>query len=139
MDQDNVSAVRDWSPLGTIKELQKCLGFANFYQRFIQNYSSVASPLTSLLKGTPRRMKWNPLVDNAFNRLKKAFTTAPILQHTDPEKPFVVEVDASDVGVGAILSQLMGEKKKLHSIAFFAKKLSLAEHNYDVFTMAGRL
>lgn len=60
------------------------------------------------------------------------FTTTPILQHPDPEKAFVVEGDASDVGVGAILSQRMGEKNKLHPIAFFSKKFLPIEQNYDV-------
>lgn len=67
-----------------------------------------------------------------MNQPKTTFTTAPILKHPDPTKPFVVEVDASEAGVGAILSQRFGENPKLHPVAFYSKKLSPAERNYDI-------
>ena len=64
----------------------------------------MAAPLTALT--SPNILfKWSPAVDKAFVDLKHRFTTAPILIHPDPSRKFVVEVDASDVGVGAILSQ----------------------------------
>lgn len=72
------------------------------------------------------------LIDDwAFERLKTAFTSAPVLQHPDPEKQFTVEVDESDQGVGAILSERTEAKLKLHPVAFFSHKLSQAERNYD--------
>lgn len=75
---------------------------------------------------------WTTGVEEAFARLKEAFTTAPILKHPDPKKQFIVEVNASKTGVGAILSQRFGEKPKMHPIAFFSRKLTLAERKYDV-------
>lgn len=75
---------------------------------------------------------WTEAAVTAFNTLKQAFTTAPILKHPDPDKPFVVEVDVSDAGVGAILSQHFGLKPKMDPVAFFSQKLSAAERNYDV-------
>ncbi|KAK3543133.1 hypothetical protein QTP70_011671 [Hemibagrus guttatus] len=64
--------------------------------------------------------------------LKQAFTTAPLLGHPDPELPFIVEVDASTIGVGAVLSQQQGNPRKLHPCAFFSRKLNPAEVNYDI-------
>lgn len=67
-----------------------------------------------------------------FRLLKHSFNTAPILQHSDPNKPLSVEVDASNSWMGAILSQHRGEKSKLHPVAYFLHKLSQAKWNYDV-------
>lgn len=65
-------------------------------------------------------------------KLKEAFTTAPLLKHPDPQKQFIVEVDALNTGVGAILSQKFGEKHKMHPVAFFSRKLTQAERKYDM-------
>ncbi len=104
-DNSKVQAVTEWPLPKTIKELQRFLGFANFYRRFIRNYSLITAPLTSLLRGKPTKLRWSPEAVKAFEKLKTSFTTAPILKHPDPELPFVVEVDASDCGIGAVLSQ----------------------------------
>ncbi|KAL0190891.1 hypothetical protein M9458_013589, partial [Cirrhinus mrigala] len=132
MDQGKVQAILDWPQPTTIKELQRFLGFSNFYRRFIQNYSSITAPLTSLLRGKPKNINWNPSAHGAFNQLKKIFSTAPLLHHPDPKKPFNVEVDASTTGVGAVLSQAVGESPLLHPCAYYSRKLSPAEQNYDV-------
>ncbi|KAI2643005.1 Transposon Tf2-8 polyprotein [Labeo rohita] len=132
MDQGKVSAIQDWPQPLTVKELQRFLGFANFYRRFIKDYSTITAPLTSLLRGKPRSISWNPSAHEAFLHLKKIFSTAPLLHHPDPELPFTVEVDASTTGVGAVLSQAVGEPPLLHPCAFYSRKLSPAEQNYDV-------
>ena len=100
-----VDAVRSWPVPTTIKGLQRFLGFVNFYRHFIRNFSFVATPLTSLLKGGPHRLVWGPAADEAFRLLKGRFISAPLLKHPDPTISFVVEVDASEVGVGTVLSQ----------------------------------
>ncbi|KAK3514159.1 hypothetical protein QTP70_005092 [Hemibagrus guttatus] len=105
MDEGKVTAIRNWPTPTTVKELQRFLSFANFYRRFIQKYSSIANPLTSLLRNKPKSLPWSPSAEEAFATLKKAFATAPLLVHPDPDKPFIVEVDASMTGVGAVLSQ----------------------------------
>ncbi|KAK3538562.1 hypothetical protein QTP86_006724 [Hemibagrus guttatus] len=132
MDEKKVTAVRDWPAPTTVKELQRFLGFANFYRRFIRGYSSVTSPLTNLLRNKPKTLVWTPAATHAFQTLKQAFTTAPLLVHPDPELPFIVEVDASTTGVGAVLSQQQGNPRKLHPCAFFSRKLNPAEVNYDI-------
>ncbi|KAK3539043.1 hypothetical protein QTP86_023635 [Hemibagrus guttatus] len=98
----------------------------------IRNYGSVAGLLTSLLRGKPKKLTWTDQARSAFQQLKNCFTTAPILRHPDPDLPFVVEVDASSSGLGAVLSQQHGEPGKLHPCAFYSRKLTSAEVNYDV-------
>ncbi|KAK3533208.1 hypothetical protein QTP70_013610 [Hemibagrus guttatus] len=132
MDTNKVRAVSEWPAPTTIKELQWFLGFANFYRRFIRSYSSVAAPLTSLLRGKPKKLSWTDQARAAFQRLKDCFTTAPILCHPDPDRPFVVEVDASSSGLGAVLSQRHGDPGRVHPCAFYSRKLTTAEVNYDV-------
>ncbi|KAI2654625.1 Transposon Tf2-9 polyprotein [Labeo rohita] len=132
MDTAKVQAVTEWPQPSTVKELQRFLGFANFYRRFICDYSMVAAPLTSLLKGKPSKLTWTKLASQAFAALKERFTSAPILKHPDPNLPFIVEVDASDCGIGAVLSQRHGHPSKLYPCAFFSRKLTAAERNYDV-------
>ncbi|KAK3556239.1 hypothetical protein QTP70_006920 [Hemibagrus guttatus] len=87
MDKGKITAIRNWPAPTTVKELQRFLGFTNFYRRFIQNYSSIANPLTSLLWNKPKSLAWSPAMEEAFNILKKAFTTAPLLIHPDPKNP----------------------------------------------------
>ncbi|KAK3518459.1 hypothetical protein QTP70_000644 [Hemibagrus guttatus] len=85
-----------------------------------------------LLRGKPKKLSWTDQAQTAFLQLKERFTTAPILRHPDPELPFVVEVDASCSGLGVVLSQRHGEPGKLHPCAFYSRKLTVAEGNYDV-------
>ncbi|KAL0181816.1 hypothetical protein M9458_024222, partial [Cirrhinus mrigala] len=103
--QSKVWAATEWPHPKTIKELQRFLGFTNFYHRFIHNYSLITAPLTLLLKGKPAKLKLNYEAVNSFESLKTCFTTAPVLKHPDPELPFMVEVDALDCGIDAVLSQ----------------------------------
>ncbi len=132
MDDGKVTAITSWPTPQTVKELQRFLGFANFYRRFINNYSTITSSLTSLLKGKPKSLSWDPDADHAFQTLKNKFITAPLLHHPNPDLAFIVEVDASTTGVGAILSQHQENAHKPLPCAFFSKKLSPAEQNYDV-------
>lgn len=108
----------------TVKELQCFLGFTNFYQQFIRSFSSVTTPLTALLKKVPKCLQWNPEAEKSFTLLKTAFLSSPILKCPDSMKPFIVEVDAFESGVRAVLSQHFGKKPKLHPVVFFSKKLT---------------
>ena len=104
MDPGKVKTAVDWPQPTSRVQLQCFLGFANFYRHLIQDYSTLAAPLSALT--SPKvPFKWSPAVDKAFVDMNHRFTTAPILIHPDPSCQFVVEVDSSDVGVGAILSQ----------------------------------
>ena len=87
-------------------------------------------PLIQLTKKN-RSFSWTTDVKRAFTNLKKAFTLAPILGHVDPQKPFIIEADASDFALGSILSQ-QGMDGKLHPVAFHSRKFDVAEINYEV-------
>ncbi len=132
MEDKKVQAVIDWPQPVTLKELQRFLGFANFYRRFIRNFSTVAAPMTSMFKRGRQRLVWTPAAIADFQKLKERFTTAPILHHPDPEREFTVEVDASSTGIGAILSQRHGDPSKLYPCAFHSRKLTPTEQNYNV-------
>src|SRR4051794_18082606 len=103
MDLSKIKAITDWLEPRKVKDIQSFLGFANFYRRFIHNYSEIVIPLNCL---THKGIQWNfsgPAKD-AFNMLKKAFTTAPVLTHWIPDCQIMVETDASDYAIVAILS-----------------------------------
>jgi hypothetical protein len=130
MDPAKVRTVVEWQTPRSVRDVQCFLGFANFYRKFIQDYSKIVLPLTQLTrKGQP--FIWSEETDMAFESLKKAFTSAPILAHVDPEKPFIIEADASDFALGSILSQ-QGNDEKLHPMAFHSRKFDTAEINYEI-------
>lgn len=91
----------------------------------------MAEPLTRLTS-TLRPFAWTEEAEGAFARLKVLFTSATVLCHPDPSQQVVVEVDASDTGVGAILSQRSARDGKLHPCAFFSRCITPAERNYDM-------
>ncbi len=131
MDPDKVQAVVNWPTPDSRKALQRFLGFANFYRRFIRNYSQLAAPLTALTS-TKTMFRWSSSTEAAFSKLKSCFVSAPILVAPDPSRQFVVEVDTSEVGVGAVLSQRSSSDDKMHPCAYFSHRLSPAERNYDI-------
>jgi RNase H-like domain found in reverse transcriptase len=130
MEQEKVEAVRDWPTPQTIKDVEKFLGFANFYRRFIKDFSTIAAPLNALKKGE-REWKWEEEQQKAFEAIKQAVTSEPVLALPNDKGPFRVEVDASNVGTGAVLSQ--EQEGKWHPIAFLSKTLNDAERNYEIY------
>ncbi|XP_073320718.1 uncharacterized protein [Pagrus major] len=98
MDPAKVSAVSSWPVPDSHKQLQRFLGFANFYRRFIRNYSSIAAPLTTLTSSKVPFL-WTQAAEEALLTLKSRFISTPILQVPDPDHQFVVEVDASNSGL----------------------------------------
>jgi hypothetical protein len=117
MDKCKVKDILNWPPPTTIKQLRGFLGLTGYYRRFIKSYSSIALPLTDLLKKD--MFKWDKDTAAAFILLQKAVSTTPVLALPDFIQPFVLETDASSSGIGVILSQ------RGHPIAFFSKKLGL--------------
>ncbi|CAJ0955911.1 unnamed protein product, partial [Ranitomeya imitator] len=132
MDPVKVQAIYDWTQPTSLKSLQKFLGFANFYRRFINNFSSIAKPLTDLTKKGADVVNWSSAAVEAFQELKRRFSSAPVLCQPDVLLPFQVEVDASEIGAGAVLSQRSSDCSVMKPCAFFSRKFSPAERNYDV-------
>jgi len=102
MDPAKVEAITQWQVLTTIKGVRGFLGFANFYRTFISGYSDKVWPLTELTH-KDRVFKWTPEADHAFEELKAAFVSVPVLAHFDYEKPIRVETDSSGWYIGGTL------------------------------------
>ncbi|CAI7924826.1 unnamed protein product [Closterium sp. NIES-54] len=129
VDPRKIEAVKKWKVPENMKELQQFLGFTNYYNRFVPQYAKIAAPLTDLLKkDTP--FKWDTPHQQAMEQPQTALTTTPVLILLDPEKDYVVEADASDQAVGAVLMQDHGNG--LQPIAYLSKKLHGAELNYPI-------
>jgi hypothetical protein len=131
MDPEKVKTITEWQAPTSLKDLQRFLGFANFYRRFIQGFSKVTNPLNTLMrKGTA--WSWGLEQDTAFRSLKEAFCNAPILAIYDYSRKTVVETDASDWAAGGVLSQY-DDEKRLRPVAYFSAKHSPAECNYEIY------
>lgn len=135
MDPRRVDTIKNWPKLKSFRDIQVFLGFANFYRRFIYRYSQITRPLTDMLKGMKAGVKKGPFNPNedalaAFEKLKEAFQTAPILVHFNPELPIRLETDASEFGVAGIISQLQADGQ-WHPVAFYSRKMIPAERNYE--------
>jgi hypothetical protein len=131
MDKGKVTAVTEWPTPKKVKDIQSFLGFANFYRRFIQDFSGMAKPITKLLRKT-QKWNWGEEQDQAFTAIKEAFTKSPILAMPNMNEPFIIECDASDFATGGILSQ-KGNDGRIHPIAFRSSAMNSAERNYEIF------
>ncbi|KAL0540053.1 hypothetical protein IC582_024281 [Cucumis melo] len=115
-DQDKVRSMLQWPQPQDIIGLRGFLGLTGYYRRFVKSYGEIAAPLTKLLQ--KNAFKWDENATLAFESLKLAMTTIPVLVLPDWSLPFMIETDASGSGLGAVLSQ------NGHPIAFFSQKLS---------------
>ena len=129
MDPRKIQTVLDWPEPRKVKDIQSFLGFANFYRRFIADYSHIVVPLTRLTRKDVKFF-FDDDARKSFLALKSAFTSAPILTHWVPDKPIIVETDASDYALGAILS-IKTDDGEIHPVAFHSRTFSGAELNYD--------
>jgi len=129
MSDDKIKITQDWLEPKKVKDIQSFLGFANFYCRFIFNYLDIVIPLTYLTrKDIP--WKFDSSFQDAFNSLKKAFTSAPILTYWIPDAQLIVETDALDYALAAILS-IVNEDNEVHLVAFHSRTFTAVELNYN--------
>jgi len=105
------------------------LGLCTYYRRFNSGFADIAKPLSKLTeeKGT---FEWATEAETAFQALKDALCTAPVLGYPRPGEKFIVDTDASNVGIGDVLSQVQEGGERV--VAYFSKTLSKAERNYCV-------
>ncbi len=151
-DPDKVEAVTRWKQPTDLPSLRSFLGFCGYYRRFIKNYSLIVRPLTELCKGYPPTQKhrkfvsssdktyykvnepfgdrWDQSCSEAFQKIIHCLTNAPVLAFSDPTKSYVLHIDASFHGLGAVLNQEYPEG--LRPVAFASRKLSASEKNYPV-------
>jgi hypothetical protein len=131
MDPVKVAGVADWTKPQNKKEVQSFLGFTNFYQRFIQDFSHHAQPLFDLT-GKNAPWMWGEAQQTAFNELKHAVTSKLVLMFAHDARPFRIEADRSDFATGTVLSQQSAVDEKWHPVAFLSKSLNAVEQNYEI-------
>ncbi len=129
-DPKKTEAIREWPTPKCVKDVQRFIGLCNYYRRFVENFANIAKPLHNLTKKN-QKFVWSTDCENAFKELKNRLTSTPILLHPDPQKPFIVECDASNYAIGSILSQ-KDENGKLHPVAYYSRSLNNAEINYSI-------
>lgn len=129
-DPDKIKAITEFPTPVTVRQTRRFLGMAGWYQRFIRNFSGIAAPMTDLVGGKGK-FSWTENAQTAFNTLKGCLSSAPVLQQPDFSRPFFIQCDASTVGVGSVLFQVMSDGEE-HPIAFHSKKLNSAQRNYSI-------
>ncbi|GBG70698.1 hypothetical protein CBR_g7997 [Chara braunii] len=130
-DDARVTNIRDWPRPQSVTEMRSFLGMTVHYKTFVKNYSILAAPLTDLTRlDTP--WEWTDECKAAFRNLKHVLTHYEVLKLPDPDKPFIVTTDASQYGIGAVLTQQEGPK--LRPVEYMSKKMSslkLAKSTYE--------
>jgi Reverse transcriptase (RNA-dependent DNA polymerase)/RNase H-like domain found in reverse transcriptase/Integrase zinc binding domain/Chromo (CHRromatin Organisation MOdifier) domain len=125
VDQDKTKVIDQWPTPTNLHELRSFLGLCNYFRKFVQGYSTLVLPLTNLTRATAPWV-WSADCVDAFQRVKQAMTSAPVLALPDFTKTFTVQCDASGYAIGSVLMQ------EGHPIAFESRKMNAAEQNYPV-------
>ena len=131
--ETKIHAVNTFKTPTTKKEVRTFLGMTGYYRKFIPNYSTIVPPppLTDLTKKSqPTKVIWTSEGARAFQELKEILTSPPVLNSPDFQRPFTLQIDASDKGVGAVLSQ-MSEYGSEHPVAYWSRKLLDREQRYS--------
>ena len=127
-DPAKTSVISEWPAPTNVPKLRQFLGLANYYRRFVNGFAVIAAPLYQLLKkNTP--WNWHSGANVAFEQLKSALVTAPCLLPPNFKKPFIVQTDASGIGISAILAQIDNDGLE-HPVHFISRQLNDAEKNY---------
>ncbi|UYV64922.1 K02A2.6-like [Cordylochernes scorpioides] len=124
---DKISAIKNWPEPRDKHELRSFLGLCTYYRRFVEGYADIAAPLHRLTEARAS-FHWNEECDKAFRALKRSLCSSPILAYPQPGTNFILDTDASNLGIGAVLSQVQDEDERV--IEFFSRVLTKAERNY---------
>lgn len=128
-DPEKISAVLDYPQPRTVKDCRRFMGMAGWYRRLIPNFSSITAPITDLTGKRKDKFVWTDMAQEAFEKLKTILTSEPILANPDFTKPFIIQCDASDRGMGAALLQGEGDQERV--IAYWSQKFNSAQRKYQ--------
>jgi hypothetical protein len=126
-DPAKIEVIKDWKHPRDLHEVRQFLGFATYYRAFVPHFSTIASPLTALTRKL-QAFNWTDECERSFRRLKSALMSSPILAYPQAGLTFILDTDASDSGIGAVLSQVHNGNERV--VAYASKSLSRAERNY---------
>ena len=130
MEEEKVKGVLDWPTSKCVKDVQKFLGLANYYRRFIEGFVSIARPLHDMVK-KDQKWDWTKKQEEAFRKLKEQFTKKPVLAAPDLDKKMRIEVNASDYATRGVLL-MECEDELWRPVAFLSKSLNKTERNYEI-------
>ncbi|GFX69136.1 retrovirus-related Pol polyprotein from transposon 412 [Trichonephila clavipes] len=128
-DPEKVSAVKNWKRPENLRERRSFLGLCTYYRKFVKGFSNIARPLHKLTE-SKQKFQWTKECEDSFLQLKEVLTSSPILIYPQPDKPFILDTDASNESVGAVLSQEIDGQERV--VAYWSKCLSKTERNYCV-------
>ncbi|GFT72385.1 retrovirus-related Pol polyprotein from transposon 412 [Trichonephila clavipes] len=128
-DPDKISAVKDWNCPTDVQQLRSFLGLCTYYPKFVKNFSTIARSLHTLTEAK-QKFVWTVDCNKAFNKLKDALTSIPILAYHEIGKQFMLDTDANHESIAAVLSQEIDGQERVS--AYFSKCLSRPERNYCV-------
>ena len=128
-DPELVRVIKDWPTPANVAEVRTFLGKTGYYRQFIRNYATVAEPLLRLTRKSSGKFIWDRSCQLAFAHLKDRLTSCPILVYPDFSSDFILDTDASDYGIGGVLSQVKNGQEQV--IAYGSRALSKAERNYS--------
>ena len=127
-DPKKIEAIKEWKRPTTATQVRSFLGLAQYYRRFVKNFSSVASPLYDCIRHGERKISWESDQESAFQEIKNRLSSPPVMAHPNFDLPFVVDTDASCVGIGCVLSQIVDGKERV--IAYASHKFNKAERKW---------
>ena len=134
-DPKKIRAIQQWPPPTTVTEVHKFTGLTNYYRKFVHGYAKVARPLHDLVSGKNAKKKrsvveWTEDCERSFNQLKQLCSNTPILAYPDYKQKFKLYTDASESGLGAVLTQIKEDGLE-RPVAYASRMLSKSERNYD--------
>lgn len=128
-DPEKISAIENYPAPKSVKDVRRLIGLTGWYRRFIPNFATITAPLTNLIKKNCTKIEWTSEAQYALDQIKEVLTASPILANPNYDQPFIIQTDASDTGMGAILVQGEGDEEKV--VAYWSQKLSSAQRKYQ--------